>query len=81
MSLSFVKPTVASAAMGLCAFASYKLIYMLVASNTIATLAAILIGVIAYGVLILSLKAISKEEIARIPGGPMIVRVLDRFIK
>lgn len=81
MSLSFVKPTVASVVMGLCAFASYKLIYMIVTSNTIATLAAILIGIIAYGVLILSLKAISKEEIARIPGGPMIVRVLDRFIK
>ena len=81
MNLAFVKPTVASVIMGICAFASYKLVYMALESNTMATLIAIGIGVIVYGVLILALKAITKEEIGRIPSGQKLVKILDKFIK
>ena len=81
MSLTFVKPTIASLIMGICAFASYKLIYMVVESNTIATLSSVLIGVIVYGILILGLKAITKEEIERMPGGQKLAAILDKFIK
>lgn len=81
MSLTFVKPTIASLIMGICAFASYKLIYMVVGSNTIATLSSVLIGVIVYGILILGLKAISKEEIERMPGGQKLAAILDKFVK
>lgn len=81
MNLAFVKPTVASVIMGICAFASYKLVYMVLESNTMATLIAIGIGVIVYGVLILALKAITKEEIGRIPSGQKLVKILDKFIK
>ena len=81
MSLAFVKPTAASLIMGICAFASYKLIYMVLESNTMATMIAILIGIIVYGVLILGLRAITKEEIERIPGGYKLAKILDKFIK
>lgn len=81
MSLTFVKPTVASLIMGVCAFAAYKLIYMVLESNTMATLIAILIGMVVYGVLILGLKAITKDEIERIPGGKKLAAVMDKFIK
>lgn len=81
MSLTFVKPTIASLIMGICAFASYKLIYMVVGSNTIATLSSVLIGVIVYGILILGLKAITKEEIERWPGGQELAAILDNSIK
>ena len=81
MSLTFVKPTIASLIMGICAFASYKLIYMVVESNTIATLSSVLIGVIVYGILILGLNAITKEEIERMPGGQKLAAILDKFIK
>ena len=81
MSLTFVKPTIASLIMGICAFASYKLIYMVVGSNTIATLSSVLIGVIVYGILILGLKAITKEEIERMPGGQKLAAILDKFVK
>jgi len=81
MNLAFIKPTVASVVMGVCAFASYKLIYMTIESNTVATMIAVLIGIIVYGLLILVLKAITKEEIGRVPGGQKMVKILDKFIK
>ena len=49
--------------------------------STMATMIAILIGIIVYGVLILGLRAITKEEIERIPGGYKLAKILDKFIK
>lgn len=54
---------------------------MVLESNTMATMIAILIGIIVYGVLILGLRAITKEEIERIPGGYKLAKILDKFIK
>ena len=79
--MTFVKPFIASAIMGVCAFSSYKLLFMATSSNDIACLGAIFIGVIVYGILILGFKAITKEEIARLPKGDKLVRILDKFIK
>lgn len=79
--LTFVKPTIASVLMGVCAFAAYKLLFAQLASNSIATLGAVIIGVIVYGVLILATKAITKEEIGRLSKGEKLVRILDKFIK
>ena len=79
--LTYVKPTIASLVMGICAFASYKLIFGIASSNTLATFGAVLVGVIVYGVLILTTKAITKEEIARMPIGGKLVKIMDKFIK
>lgn len=79
--LTYVKPTIASLVMGICAFASYKLIFGIASSNTLATFGAVLVGVIVYGVLILTTKAITKEEIARMPKGGKLVKIMDKFIK
>lgn len=81
MSLAFIKPTIASVMMGVCAFASYKLLYMTLESNAMATMSAIVIGAAVYGALILGLKAITKEEIGRIPGGGKLERIIDKFVK
>ena len=80
-SLVFVKPTVASVLMGLCAFGSYKIFYMLIESNTLAMLGAILVGVVVYAVLILALKAITRDEIVMLPKGDKLAKLLDRFLK
>ena len=40
-----------------------------------------MIGVIVYGILILGLKAITKEEIERMPGGQKLAAILDKFVK
>lgn len=81
MSLTFVKPVIASSLMGVSAFAVFKIAYMLLGSNNMAVLIAIAAGVLVYGVLVLGLKAITKEEIARLPKGDKIVRILDKFIR
>ena len=79
--MTFIKPFAASAVMGLCAAASYKLLFLATSSNDIACLASIIIGVAVYGALILGLKAITKDEIARLPKGDKLVKILDKFIK
>lgn len=79
--LLYIKPTIASVIMGICAFASYKLTFGLLHSNAVATMFAVLIGVIVYGALILITKSITKDEIRRLPKGDKLVKILDKFIK
>ena len=59
----------------------YKLLYLLLKSNTIALVLAILVGVAVYGLLVLMTKTISKDEIRRLPKGEKLVKILDRFVK
>lgn len=79
--MTFGKPFVSAAAMGVVVFAAYKVVFLVVKSNTVATLLSICVGVAVYGALILLTKAITKDEIRRLPKGDKLVRILDRFIK
>lgn len=79
--LTYVKPTLASVIMGVCAFAAYKLLFGALSSNSLATLGAVAVGVVVYAVLILATKAITKEEIGRLPKGGKLVKILDKFTK
>ncbi|MBR6584168.1 MAG: polysaccharide biosynthesis protein [Firmicutes bacterium] len=79
--MTFGKPFAASAVMGVVVFASYKMLFFIMKSNTIATLLSVCIGVAVYGVLILMTRAITKDEIRRLPKGDKLVRILDRFVK
>ena len=67
--------------MGVVVFAAYKVVFLVVKSNTVATLLSICVGVAVYGALILLTKAITKDEIRKLPKGDKLVRILDRFIK
>lgn len=78
--LTFVKPFVASVLMGVTVFLSYKGL-VLFAPNIIATLVSVVIGVIVYAVLVLLLKAITRDEIFALPKGDKIVAVLDKVQK
>lgn len=78
--LVFVKPIVSAVAMGACAFASYKLLFMLLHRNSIAMLVSIMVGVVVYAVLVLATKTITKEEIGMLPKGDKLVKILDKFI-
>lgn len=73
----FIKPLIASAAMGLVA----KIVYEIVAkftSNTIGTVVAILIGMIVYTILLFVIKIITIEELEQIPKGKKIAKLLKR---
>ena len=79
--LIYVKPVIASLIMGVCAFAAYRLSWGITDSNTLSTAAGVFAGVIVYVVMILVTKAITKEEISRLPKGGKLVKILDKFIK
>ena len=62
-----VKPIIAVVAMGASAYFSHYYLLQLISSNTIATLAAICIAIVVYGIMLLALNIFDKEELARIP--------------
>ena len=67
--------------MGVGAYASYRLLFAVTSSNGISTLLSIGLAVLIYGALILLLKGITKDEIARLPKGDKLVRLLGRFLR
>ena len=75
---TFVKPIVAALVMGGAAYFSYNLIHAKIASNTIATAGAILIGVVLYLVGTLWMRMFSEEDLAFIPGGSILAKLQSR---
>ncbi|MCQ4638465.1 polysaccharide biosynthesis protein [Anaerovorax odorimutans] len=76
-----VKPFISSAVMALCAWGSYKILFVVLSGSRLSTVIAILFAVVVYVVMIFVTKTITKEEVARMPKGDKLVRVLDKFIK
>ena len=76
---TFVLPSVAAVIMGALAWGVYHLIYNLLASNTVATLAAIFIAIIVYGVLLLLLKCVDEVELYDFPMGGRLVKLAQKM--
>ena len=76
---TFVLPSVAAVIMGALAWGVYHLIYNLLASNTVATLAAIFIAIIVYGVLLLLLKCVDEVELYDFPMGGRLVKLAKKM--
>lgn len=74
---TFLIPVIVSIIMGAAAYLVYQLFH-LVFGNTISVLFAILAGVATYGVGLISFKGITVEEIAALPKGHLIVRLLRK---
>ena len=74
---TFVVPAIASIIMGAAVYLVYS-VFHLFAGNTISTVIAILMGVVVYGVGLVSFKGISIDEIAMFPKGHLIIKVLHR---
>ena len=73
----FVKPVLASVVMGAAVWAVYGLmVNVLTISSKLATLLAIGVGVVVYLVLVLSLRALSKEDLDLMPKGDKIANSL-----
>jgi len=73
-----IKPAIATAAMTIAAYFSYQWIYEIVKSNKIATLGAILLAVIIYGVVIILIRGVTKEELDSAPGGKRLSKMLKK---
>lgn len=74
---TFLIPVIVSIIMGAAAYLVYQLFH-LVFCNTISVLFAILAGVATYGIGLISFKGITVEEIAALPKGHLIVRLLRK---
>ena len=82
---TFIKPAAASVIMGVCVYLSYLLIRHLADgihntviaahSSDIATVAAIVIGIIVYVVAFLAIRGITEQELLSFPKGTAIIRV------
>ena len=72
----FAKPLIASLVMGGAAWGSYGLLFRVVKSNSIATLAAVLIAVTVYAVLVVALKTLTRDDLSLMPKGDRIAQLL-----
>ena len=75
---TFIKPLVAALIMGGAAYFSYGLIHSKIASNTVATAGAILIGVVLYLVGVLWMQMFSEEDFSFMPGGKILRKLQFR---
>ena len=74
----FAKPIFSSAVMGVAVFFAYKLLRSAL-SNTLSTIISILIGVMVYGLLVLLMKNLDKEDFESLPMGDKLCRLLEKL--
>ena len=75
---TFVKPTAAALVMGASAYVSYQFLYEKIASNTVATAGAILIGAALYLIGVLWMRMFTQEDLNYIPGGSILAKLQFR---
>ena len=76
---TFIIPTSCSVFMGIFAYFTYKGVYFLIHMNSISTLAAIVVAIIAYLCLLLLFKGVTKEELREMPLGRTFVRFASKL--
>ena len=76
--LTFGKPAVCAAVMGVVVWGAYRICHGFL-GNALSTVVSIGVGVLVYGILVLALKAITLEEIERLPKGRKLANLLRRF--
>lgn len=76
---AFLVPLFGAGVMGLGAYGSYYKLYELLQNNTAATLLAILLSVCIYGLVMLLVGGIRKEDISILPKGDKIISLLHKM--
>ena len=77
--LMIVRPLLSAVVMGVCVYGAYKGLFVLLGSNTVAALAAIVVGVIVYGLMIVKTKTILRDEMMEISFGRKLAQICDRL--
>ncbi|MEG0292506.1 MAG: polysaccharide biosynthesis protein [Anaerovoracaceae bacterium] len=78
---TFIRPLISSAAMAVIVIGVYKVTFMAIASNSICTLISVAVGGLSYGVLIFVTKTISVDELAFVPKGDKLAKLVSKFVK
>ncbi|WP_124066491.1 polysaccharide biosynthesis protein [Clostridium sp. E02] len=76
---TFLLPTLSASIMGAAAYGVHFIVYLVIKSNLLGVLAAILTAVIFYGVLLLKLQCVSENELLSFPGGRKLTRLARKF--
>lgn len=76
---SLFKPLIGSVVMGGICFAAYKALFAFLNSNTIATIIAIFVAVIVYGLVMLLIGGIKEDDLKAMPMGSRLVRILKTY--
>lgn len=74
-----VKPVTAALLMGIAAIGMYKLLMILLHSNTLATIISILFAAVVYGMLVIMFKILDKQDIESLPKGKAIYDLLVKM--
>lgn len=77
--VTLFKPMVASVVMGIIVAFVYKGVFALLDSNSISVLVSVVVGICIYGISILKIKAITREELIAVPAGRRIAAVCDKL--
>lgn len=72
-----IKPAICSVIMGVICFGSYKLMYTVYPSNTVATLLSVAISIVVYFVTMVFAKGIRREDCSMLPMGGKIEKLFD----
>ena len=73
-----IKPLIAVTIMGICSYFTYSVLIGIIAKK-LATIIAMVLAVIIYGLAIVVLKVFSKEEILQLPSGNRIYGLLRKL--
>lgn len=73
-----IKPLIAVTIMGICSYFTYSVLIGIIAKK-LATIIAMVVAVIIYGLAIVTLKVFSKEEILQLPSGNRIYGLLRKL--
>lgn len=79
--LTFIKPFIASLVMGIVVIGCYKLVMLVLGHNSMATLVGVAIGGITYAIMIFVTKSVNAEELAILPKGEKLVKIVKKFVK
>jgi len=73
-----LKPVIATAIMGICSYFIYCLLLRIIATK-LATILAMVFAVAIYVMAIIALKVFKKDEIAMMPAGDKICKILEKL--
>lgn len=76
---TFIKPAIASVIMGAIVWVVYNLGMKVVAINAIWTIVGIIIGILAYAVVIIAIKGFTETELKNFPKGTTLLRLAKKF--
>lgn len=75
----FALPFLASVIMGIVAYFVYKLLFAVLKSNAVSLLVSVAIAAFVYGVLILKLRVLNKDDILAMPKGKKLAGILAKL--